>query len=128
VEDVVIRKAFYFATDHLDDGTFFAKRFFDHPAISADDYSDALYDFYIYGCQTKELFYWLLARADCQDLWAVRINKRFSWMKSGFQQAVNQAVGIESRHKLRRPERIAAAKEALEFSNDIFNRIAGYIE
>jgi hypothetical protein len=29
---------------------------------------------------------------------------------------------------LRRPERIAAAKEALEFSNDIFNRIAGYIE
>ena len=29
-----------------DDRTFFAKRFFDHPAISADDYSDALYNSY----------------------------------------------------------------------------------
>ena len=46
LENIAIRDAFCEAT-HYDDGReFFAKRYFDHPAISAKNYSDALYDSY----------------------------------------------------------------------------------
>ena len=77
---------------YQDDRTFLAKRFFDHPAISAKDYSDALYNSYHNGDQAKELFYWLLERADRQDLEAVKNDKDFLNDKSEFREAVNQAL------------------------------------
>ena len=39
LENVAIRKAFWTASLYQDDRTLLAKRFFDHPAISAKDYS-----------------------------------------------------------------------------------------
>ena len=72
LENIAIRQAFRSASSYTDDRALLAKRFFDHPAISAKDYSDALYDSYRNGGKTKELFYWLLARADRQDLEAVK--------------------------------------------------------
>ena len=76
LENIAIRKAFRKASFYQDDRTLLAKRFFDHPAISAKDYSNALYNSYDYGGKTKELFHWLLARADRQDLETVKKDKR----------------------------------------------------
>ena len=56
LENVAIRHAFWRASRFQDDRALFAKRYFDHPAISAKYYSDALYDAYYQGDQTKELF------------------------------------------------------------------------
>ena len=116
---------------YKDDRALLAKRFFDHPAISAKDYSDALYNSYEYGGQTKELFYWLLARADRQDLEAVKKDDEFSKHEPEFQQAVNdrwKAVGSETRKEIGREERIALMKEALDnvIPKDLLNLIAEY--
>ena len=51
LENVAIRGAFETASNYQDDRALFAKRFFDHPAISAEDYSDALYRSYHHGGQ-----------------------------------------------------------------------------
>ena len=103
LENIAIRKAFHEASSYQDDRTLLAKRFFDHPAISANDYSNALHSSYSYGGQAKELFHWLLARADRQDLEAVKKSDKFSRWGTEFQQAVNQAleaVGPDARHRI----------------------------
>ena len=131
LENVAIRGAFWIITSYCEDSrTLFVTRFFDHPAISAESYSDALYLSYKHGSQAKESFKWLVARADHQDLKVVKGKESFARMRSDFQEAVNQTVGIESRHKLRRPERVTAAKEASKeyFPNDLVNLIGEYIE
>ena len=51
LENIAIRQAFWVASRYQDDRTLFAKRFFDHPAISAKDYSNALYNSYNNGGQ-----------------------------------------------------------------------------
>ena len=58
------------------------------------DYSDALYCSYDFGGQAKEFFYWLLNRADRQDLEAAKSDWKFSKEEPEFRQAVNQASQI----------------------------------
>ena len=55
-----------------------------HPAVSAEVYSDALYLSYSSRDPKKELFHWLLARADSQDLEEVRKSKWFSRSRPSF--------------------------------------------
>ena len=93
------------------------KRFFDHPAISAKDYSDALHESYNFGGKTRELFYWPLIRADRHDLEAVMGSDIFSEMHPKFQEVVNralQAVGTETRIGITHRKGLSAIKEALE--------------
>ena len=137
LENIAIRKAFRIASFYQDDRTLLAKRFFDHPAISAKDYSDALYDSYQNGDQTKELFYWLLARADRQDLETIKSDKYFSTHELEYQQAVDHAlktVGTETRHETGRKRiiavRVAATSEALEehLPDDLRKLALEYVE
>ena len=53
LEKVAIRHAFWRASRFQDDRALFVKRYFDHPAISAKYYSDALYDAYYQGDKQK---------------------------------------------------------------------------
>lgn len=131
LENVAIRKVFLEASRYKDDRIIAAKRFFDHPAISAMDYSSALYNSYQNGGQDKKLFCWLLERADNQDLKTVKSGMRFSDMEPEVQQAVNdreKVVGTETRHEMGRRERIALMKGALEniIPKDLLNLISGY--
>lgn len=112
LESVAIRKAFVTASTYPDDRTLIAKRFFNHPAISTEDYSIALYNSYKWGDQAKELFYWLLARADRQDLVAVKDYHAFSGFQFKFRNAVNQALRVVDSKVS--PRRNAFIKDALE--------------
>ena len=131
LENIAVCKAFWAASICNDGRTLVVKRYFDHPAISADGYSNVLYAFYINGGQIKELFHWLLLRADRQDLEIAQKSDNLSMWGTEFRQAVNRAahtVGPVSRHEIRRPERIALMKEALEnvIPKDLLNIIAEY--
>lgn len=67
------------------------KNLFDNSAISAEYYSIALYNSYMMEDQTKELFHWLLARADRRDLEDVMEPGNFSRQTPEYQDAVNKA-------------------------------------
>jgi hypothetical protein len=89
---IAISEAFKKASEYNDDRSFFAKRFFDHPKVSPENYSDALYNSYFKGGQNKELFHWLLERADRQDLEMVKGAHTFSSMDSKFQEVISVAL------------------------------------
>lgn len=132
LENIAIRKAFERASAFQNDRIRPAKRYFDHPAISATDYSNALYASYGYGVnQARELCRWLLDRADSQDLVAVTEDERFPMMQHEFQEAVNRAllvVDFDPRHgiTIRRIEAIEALKSRLP---DVLQNLVGdYIE
>lgn len=128
LDDVAIKWAFSLASLLPVEGKSFVERFFDHPAITAESYADALHDSYKDECPANKPFKWLLDRADRQDLEAARRDKRFSERWQEFQNAVNRTVGIESRHGPGHRERVAAAKEALDLPTVLLDMIGGYIE
>ena len=133
LEDVAIREAFKLASHHKDGRMLFVKRYYDHPAIPAKDYSTVLYRFYRKGGKNKILFRWLLDGADCQDLEVIKGSDEFSGEEADFQQAVNQAlkaVRIESRHESGRKRRMATTRVALEehLPKVIEEVVFGYIE
>ena len=84
LESIAIHEVFSRAPQCQDDRALLVKCFFDHPAISTEDYSIALYHSYEYGGQAKELFLWLLKRADHQDLEVVKKDKEFLTRGLGF--------------------------------------------
>lgn len=114
--NVAIHHAVLNASHSRDGSMLCPKLFFDHPAVSVDDYSNALYHFYQSKDPKNELFYWLLARADRQDLERVKKECWFLSRPSEFQDAVNHAfntVGTEVRIGKKRRERVTAMREAL---------------
>ena len=118
-------------TSHTNGGMLYARHFFDHPAVSAKDYSDALDLSYKFEDPKKKLFYWLLARADGQDLGKVRGLYLFSSKPSEFQDAVNQIlrmVGPEGRHELGYRRRVAILADAIDrfVTRDLFGLISEY--
>ena len=116
MKNVAISHAFWRASCYQDDRAFITKRFFDHSAISATNYSDVLYNVYGNSGKTKELFYWLLARADYQDLKVIKDDKRSPSTQLEFQKAVNdreKVVGSKTREEMGRGERIVLMKVAL---------------
>ena len=105
------------ASRYGDDRTLFVKRFFDHPAISAEDYSNALYYSYWSGGNTKEFFYWLLARADRQDLEDSSRKTKIFLSRTRVSRSCEsclETVGTESRHEAGRKRRVATRIAALE--------------
>lgn len=129
--NIAIRKAFRMTPWYRGVKTLFARRFFDHNAITAEDYSDVLYRSYERGGKTKDLFKWLLARADRQDLEAVKKAEDFSAQEFEFQKAVNQAlqaVGSKTKEEITRPERIAFMEETLTYTipKVLLDIIGGY--
>ena len=127
--NIAIRSAFWYAPSYQDNRSFLAKRFFDHPAVSAVYYSEALHC--SYKLSTKELFYWLLTRADHQDLEVVKGDVHFSAQEPEFQQAVDKAlrkVDPDPRDSitLRRIETTEALKDILP--KDLVNVIGEYVE
>lgn len=117
LENVAIRRAFLGGSGYNDVRILFTQRFFDHPSVFSEIYSDALYRAYNNGDQNKELFKWLLKRADCEDLKAVKmpLYKSF-WRNFKFKQAVNDAlqkVGSDTRLGIARQEGVPALKKAL---------------
>ena len=113
---IMVRRTFEKASACRNDTRIYVKRFFDHPAITAEEYSSALYSVFDYQSLGGELFHWLLEKADRRDLEAVKINWKFTGMEFTFQDAVKQAetkVGAESRHKRGREIRVAPIRAAL---------------
>jgi len=94
-----------------------AKRFFDHPAITAEIYSYALY-FSLCSCNLiSELFYWLLARADNQDLIAAKKMKKSELCSEQFLYFVNKASPVDiskTRQQMGRQERTDITESALD--------------
>ena len=84
VKNIAIRTAFNLAPDHGINQGVWAKRFFDHPAVSAVDYSHALYNAYKDWTPHNELFYWLVVRADRQDLEEVMRTSLFPGINPSF--------------------------------------------
>jgi len=114
---VAIQRAFRQASGYTDDRMLYIKRFFDHPAVLVEDYSDALYSSYSSTGLKRVLFHWLLARADNQDLEKARRNNRFSYMSSEYQEAVTKASLVDitmTRHEMGRLERITIIRSALD--------------
>ena len=86
------------ASGYKDDRSLFAKRFFDHPAISAKNYASALHHSYFIKDPNKELFQWLLAKGDRQDLEVVKKEFGFPKMNSELRKALNAALKNVSPH------------------------------
>ena len=110
--DAAIQQAFREAS-RFDNRTL-VKRFFDHPAITAKRYSYALYSSYCSCNHISELFYWLLARVDSQDLIAA---KKSEWLSEQFQYFVNKASPVDiskTRQQMGRQERTAIIESALD--------------
>ena len=130
LENIAIREAFKWSASYQDDRSLLAKRYFDHHTISAEDYSMALRRSYYNGGETKELFYWLLERADCQDLKTVKeIYIIYPEWGGKFQDAIKKAlkkVGVDDRIGIR--ERRAAIKgiASEHFPTDLAGLIAEY--
>ena len=115
--NVAIHEAFRSSSFYPDDRALLVTRFFDHSSITAKDYSLVLYRSYNRYKPKHELFYWLLARADLQDLEEVERDDEFSSRPSEFQAAINHAwsiVSLDARIGKRYRERVAALKEALD--------------
>ena len=88
LEKIAIRTAFKEASYRWDDKIEFIKRYFNHPAISIEDYSDALYDSYGRHGGGDSIFDQLLAGANSQVLKMVQNDGRFS-KHEGFKKAIN---------------------------------------
>jgi len=106
--NAAIQQAFWSASDCTDDRTLYVKCFFDHPAVSAEDYSLALRYSYRSEDPKHELFHWLLTSADGQDLEKVRSDVSFSRRPPEFRAVVNYALyavipgaRIGCRHRVR---------------------------
>jgi len=115
--NTVIQQAFRKSPLYIDDRMLYAKRFFDHPAVSAEDYSDALGSSYRSNDPKNEFFQWLLIRADVQDLEKARSSNWFSNMSSEFQDAVTKVSPVnisKTRQEMGRLERIATIKKATD--------------
>ena len=89
---IAIRKTFSTPAYFTDGASASAKPFFDHPAISVDVYSTTLYESYELGNPPKRFFYWLLKRADLDDLKMVTQDNRFNAMSIEFRNAIKQAM------------------------------------
>jgi hypothetical protein len=131
LENIAIRRAFSLAAEYPDGRTLIAKRLFDHPTISANNYSYALCYPHNNGDDTEELFSLLLKGADRQDLETVKSNEIVSSRQLEFQQAVDQAlkdVSSEGRHEAGRKKRIAILDEALGYGvpKDVLGIILAY--
>lgn len=138
MENIAIKYAFKTAASYPGDGrALFVRRFFDHPAICAESYFSALLNSYRPKDRNEKLFYWLLERADRQDLEEFEKDKCFfKRMPLEFQEAMNRAlqtVGTESRPGITHRQgitrqRLATIKEALEgdIPKDLFNIIIKY--
>ena len=92
LENAAISEVFLSDSSCKDDRAFFVKHFFDHPAVSTEDYSSALYHSHHCGNQSNELFKWLIERADHQDLEAVKEPHLFSQMDPDFRDAINATL------------------------------------
>ena len=106
--NAAIKQVFWEASYYTDDRMPYAKRFFDHPAVSAEDYSLALECSYDSEEPKNELFHWLLLRTDGQDLEKIRSDVFFSRRPRGYQDIVNYALyavipgaRIGCRHRVR---------------------------
>jgi hypothetical protein len=132
LENVAIRRVFWAASRYQDDRALLAKRYVDHPAISAMDYSISLCNSYRCGDQVKEFFRWLLARADRRDLEVAKRSDAFFKMQPAFQKAVNdrrETVGSKTREVMGREERNTHIKEALDeyVPKDLLKLFSEYI-
>ena len=93
VENVAIRRAFEWDSYCKDDSAFLVKRYFDHPAISAKDYSDALYNSYVLGGKTERTLSLVIGKSRSSRLGCSqkRSGKLSGW-PSEFQTAVEKAL------------------------------------
>lgn len=101
LKDIAIHTTFWEGSCHDKDTEVWAQRFFNHFAITAAKYSDALY--LTYGKSDQGLFNWLLKNADHKDLQQVIADERFLKMGTEFCGAVNLAkskVGLDTRHAI----------------------------
>ena len=109
MENIVIREAFRAASwYHSNDCSHLAMRFFDHPAISAEVYAHALLDTHRFGESGKMRFYWLLERADRQDLENLKKLPVFPSRDREFQELVISALqnaGSYTRTKNTKPKK-----------------------
>jgi len=94
VKDSAVKYAFLKASLHATDNraASLAKAYYNHSAILAGNYSDALYLFYEKEDSKHELFYWLLKEADIGDLEAVKNNEEWKYMFNEFKEAINEAL------------------------------------
>lgn len=132
LKNAAIRTTFW-AGSRYKGMAFWTKRFFDHPVISAVKYSRVLYNVYAHSDPTKELFCWLLERADRQDLEEVKRDRRFYEKRPEFRKTVKDAqhkVCAEPRHGMTHRKRVAATKEALgmHIIDVLLDLIGEYIE
>ena len=117
LENVASSTIFSRASNYQYNRILLAKRFVDHPAISANNYSFALHNFYDNGGKAKQFFYWFLSRADRDDLYAVKKSYDLSGQNIGFQKIVNrilQAVNPEAMPGIPYPRGVVLIKETLE--------------
>ena len=140
LENIAIRATFNEASCYCNDegAADWAKRLFDHPAVSAINYSNALYHSYPTFYSTKnrvrraQTFYWLLARADRIDLENVVRDSKFSGVLSEFQEAVNYVrgtVGLVARHGTTHRLRVAYIQDAIgdHILEDLSKIISSYM-
>lgn len=130
--NIAVRTTFKKAS-HIKGLEFWIRRFFDHPAVPATIYSDALYYFHDKEDPSNDDFYWLLARADFADLGQVIFHPKLDIHKKPpeFQQAVYaalQVVGLATRPGMGRLAIIEAIRNAIGalVPSALLNLIAEY--
>lgn len=88
--NIAIRAAFFAASYTPDKWGSYAMPFYNHPAITAGSYSAALRN--SYGTKTKELFNWLLERANEHDLMEVIADDDYEYTPLEYQTVVEKAL------------------------------------
>ena len=116
VKDMAINHAFVEAFRcATDNRASLAKDYFDHPAVLADDYSNALYRSYKKRGFKSKLFKWLLEKADLGDLEAVKNEEKWEYMPKKFKVAIDKALKTVEPGRTRAiPHDIRAAEKAFE--------------
>ena len=98
----------------------FGKQYYDHPAILPGEYTCALHNSYDRGGPEYDYFYWLLARADHDDLGEVRNDWAFS-EKPEFRDIIEAAMLNVRPSGARHQDRLKRAKVVRE----VFAKITG---
>ena len=114
LEDLVIQSAFLAGIQH--DNEVWRNRFYDHPAITPEVYTRGIIES-VQLNKRSPTFKWLLARADCADLQAVKQRSKYQGRDNQFRAAIDRALSVAKSWRVRINSPIQQAESVAQPAN-----------
>ena len=114
LEDLVIQSAFLAGIKH--DNEAWRNRFYDHPAITPEVYTRGIIES-VQLNNRNPTFKWLLARADCADLQAVKQRSKYQGRDNQFRAAIDRALSVAKSWRVRINSLIRQAESVAQPEN-----------